>query len=87
MVEALRSVLCHINIAHVRLSGSIAVLSFEVLELSREFADLHKKYNWQRASTELAICTACIEGRRVEPRSLLHALSLCVAGKNNIGRF
>ena len=61
-MEALRSVLCHINIAHVRLSGSIAVLSFEVLELSREFADLHKKYNWQRASAELATCTGTQRG-------------------------
>ena len=48
---------------------------FEILELSHEFADLHKKYNWQCASTELAICTARVEAPgMVEPRALLHAL-------------
>ena len=35
---------------------------------------IYKKYNWQHASAELAICTACVEGRQVEPRALLHAL-------------
>ena len=37
-------------------------------------ADLHKKESLQRASTELATCTACIEGHRTGPRVLLHAL-------------
>ena len=44
------------------LSRSVAVLLLEVLEQSREIANLHKKYNWQRASTELAICKAHEEG-------------------------
>ena len=35
---------------------------------------VHKKYNWQCASAALAICRARIEGHRVEPRALLHAL-------------
>ena len=54
----------------MHLSGSIAILSLEVLEQSREFT----KYNWQRASVELAICTARIEGRRAVPGVLPHAL-------------
>ena len=33
-----------------------------------------KKYNWQRASVKLAICTACVEECWVGPRALLHAL-------------
>ena len=57
-----------INIAHGHLSGSVAVLSFEVN------SQINKKYNWQRASAELAICTARVEGHWVEPRVLLHAL-------------
>ena len=56
------------------LSGSVAALSFEVLELSREFADL-QEYNWQHVALSLLyICTARVEGRWVEPRVLLHAL-------------
>ena len=35
---------------------------------------IYKKYNWQRASAELATCTACVEGHRAGPRALLHAL-------------
>ena len=31
-----------INSSHMRISGSVAVLSFEVLELSRGFADLQE---------------------------------------------
>ena len=34
----------------------------------------YKKYNWQHAGTELAICTAHEEGRWAGPRVLLHAL-------------
>ena len=34
-----------------------------------------KIYNWQCASAELAIFTAHVEGRQVELRVLLHALS------------
>ena len=37
-------------------------------------SQIYKKYNWQCASAELAICTAHVERRRVEPRVLLHAL-------------
>ena len=38
---------------HVHFSGSVAVLSLEVLEQSREFVNL-QEYNWQRASAKLA---------------------------------
>ena len=31
-------------------------------------------YNWQCASTELAICTAHIDGCRAGPRALMHGL-------------
>ena len=37
-------------------------------------SQIYKKYNWQRASAELAICTARVEGHQVEPRALLYAL-------------
>ena len=37
-------------------------------------SQIYKKYNWQRGSAELAKCTARVEGHRVEPRALLHAL-------------
>ena len=38
-------------------------------------SQIYKKYNWQCASTELAICTARVEvPGQVEPRVLLHAL-------------
>ena len=42
LAVASRSILHHQNIAHAHLSGSVAVPSFEVLELSREFADLQE---------------------------------------------
>ena len=48
--------------------------SLDVLEQSHEFAN-YQKYNWQRASVKLAICTACVVGHRVGPRALLHTLS------------
>ena len=35
---------------------------------------LYKKYDWQHASAELAICTAHVEGCRAGLRALLHAL-------------
>ena len=35
---------------------------------------IYKKYNYQRANAELAICTARVEWHRVGPRALLHAL-------------
>ena len=34
----------------------------------------YKKYNWQHAGAELAICTAREEGHWAGPRVLLHAL-------------
>ena len=37
-------------------------------------SQIYKKYNWQRASATLAICTARVEGRPPGPRALLHAL-------------
>ena len=37
-------------------------------------SQIYKKYNWWRASAELAISTAHVEGRHMEPRALLHAL-------------
>ena len=48
---------------------------------------MYKKYNWQRAGPQLAtcICTACVEGRQVDSRELLHAF--CVANENEFGRF
>ena len=49
-------------------SGSIAVLSLEVLEQSFEFD------NWQRAGTRLAICTAHAEEHQAGPRALLHGI-------------
>ena len=55
----------------MHLSGSVAVPSLEVLVQSCEFA---KGYNWQRASGELAICAARIEGCQAGPRALLHEL-------------
>ena len=36
-------------------------------------SQIYMKYNWQRASTELAICTALTEGCRVGPSVLLRA--------------
>ena len=48
-------------------------------------SQIYKKYNWQRASAELAICTARVEGCRVDARALLHALR--VSDENNIDRF
>ena len=35
---------------------------------------IYKKYNLKCVSNEVAICTACIEGRRVGPRVLQHVL-------------
>ena len=35
---------------------------------------IYTKYNWQRVSDELAICTACVKGCRVGPRGLQHVL-------------
>ena len=46
-------------------------------------SQIYKKYNWQHASTELAICTDRIEGRQVG-----HALRYYTfAVENNIGGF
>jgi len=72
---------------HTHASGSFAVLLFEVLEQSSEFANIH--VTWQCASPELAICTACVGERQVSPRALLHALNhnLCIVGKDTIGLF
>ena len=56
------------------LSGSVAILSLEVLEQSREFLNL-KKFNWQRASAEPATWTAHIEGHWTGSRALLHTNS------------
>ena len=51
------------------LSGSVAVLSLDVLEQSHEFANLQEI---KLASAEQATCAACAEGTR----ALLHALCL-----------
>ena len=40
-------------------------------------AVIYKKYNWQCAGAELAICTACVEG----PKALLHALRHVLGAK------
>ena len=64
-----------------------AIYLLEVLEQSREFA-IYKKYTWQGASAESAICTARAEGNQAGPRVLLHNVwSLCAAGENNTGGF
>ena len=62
-----------------RVYQSVPVLLLEILEQNCEFM----KYNWQCASTELAICTALTEGCWVGPSVLLHALHrpLCIAGE------
>ena len=39
---------------------------------------IYKKYNWQGAGSELAICTAHIEGCRAELRALRHHYALRV---------
>ena len=55
------------------LSGSI--LSSRFWYLNRAVSSqIYKKYNLQRASAELAMCTVCIDGCWVGPRALLHAL-------------
>ena len=56
------------------LSGTVAILLLEVLELSREFADLRCARNITNSVVTTCICTARIEGGWVEPRALLHAL-------------
>ena len=74
---------------HACLSESVAVFSLEVLEQGREFANLHKKYNWQCASAKLAICTTRVEVHQAEPRAVATAciMSSCIAGENNISGF
>ena len=54
------------------LSGTVAILLLEVLELSCEFADLQCTRNI--TNSVLTICTARVVGCWVEPRALLHAL-------------
>ena len=39
-------------------------------------SQIYKKYNWQRASVELAVCITHIEGRQAGLRVLQHALRL-----------
>ena len=36
---------------------------------------IYKKYNWQRVSDELAICTACEKGCQAGPSALQHVVS------------
>ena len=51
-------------------------------------SQIYKKYNWQRVSDELAICTACEKGRWAGPIALQHVLRLTrCAAKNIIGDF
>ena len=52
----------------MHVSGCVAAIYLlEVLEQSHEFA-IYKKYTWQGASAESAICTACAEGNQAGPR-------------------
>ena len=54
----------------MHLSASIAVL----LRYMNVGSQIYQKYNWQLASTKLAICTVRLEGHRAGPRFPLHAL-------------
>ena len=56
-------------------------IAFCHLRYLNKAMNLRKKYNRHHASTELATCTAWVEGHRAGPRALLHALhhyTLCV---------
>ena len=55
-----------INIARVFIREHCCPLA----EQSFDFVCLHEIYNWQCTSTDLAICTARIEGHWVGPRAL-----------------
>ena len=57
----------------MHLSRSFAVLLFEALEQPVSL-HIYEKYNWQRATVEVAICTGRVEGHGIGPRALLHAL-------------
>ena len=46
---------------------------------------MYETYNWQHAGATQAICTVCVEGRRVGSGELLCALR--VAGENEFGCF
>ena len=50
---------------------------------------IYKKYNWQRVSDELAICTACEKQHWAGPSALQHVLRLthCGHSQNNISGF
>ena len=53
-------------------------------------SEIYEKYNWQRASAELATCTVRVEGLWVPggAKSATACItSLRVAGENNIGGF
>ena len=49
----------------------------------RYLNQIYKKYNWQRVTDELAICTACKTRHWAGPRALQHVLHLT----RNIGGF
>ena len=49
---------------------------------------VYKKYSWQYAGVELALCTAHIDGHQAGPRMLLHALHVITrCGQNNVAGF
>ena len=51
-------------------------------------SQIYKKYNWQHPSTELEICTACVDRCWARSRVLQHALRHYALGRgNNIGGF
>ena len=56
---------------HITSSENVAILS-RLRYLNKAVSS--QIYNWQYASTKLAICTAHIEGCQAGPRALLHAL-------------
>ena len=86
-----RSVLCHYK-HFERVEERVEECAYQgVLPSSRLNKavcwQIYKKYNWQRVSDELAICTACKIGCRAEPSALQHVLYLtrCGHSQNNIG--
>ena len=53
----------------------MAFLSSHLRYLNKAVSSqIYKKYNWQQASAELAICTARVEEHHAGSRALLHAL-------------
>ena len=59
--------------------GVFSILLFAVS------SQVYKNYNWQHASAELAICTACVEGCRWSIQCYcMHYMITCVVGESII---